>query len=138
MSTTFRYVYLTGVNDLIAAKGKYHPNCYKKCMRNVSQSSNVAKDESGTVLLWFILELKESAEQGHILELKAVWLCYCSLAAEQAIDIPLSFKSRMATFKEYIAPHVVDVNDFVLLRDQAIFERQTVLVPIKFSHIPVS
>ena len=42
---------LTGVNDLIAAKGKYHPNCYKKCMRNVSRSRNVAKDESETVLM---------------------------------------------------------------------------------------
>ena len=60
---------LTGVNDLIAAEGKYHPSCYKKCKRNVSRSSNVAKDESGTVLLWFILELKKSAEQGHIFEL---------------------------------------------------------------------
>ena len=129
---------LTGVNDLIAAEGKYHPNCYKKCMRNVSRSSNVAKDESGTVLLLFILELKNSAEQGHIFELKEVWLRYCSLAAEQAIDIPPSFRSRMATFKEYIAPHVADVYDFVLLRDQEIFERRTVLVPIKFSHIPVS
>ena len=49
---------LAGVNELIAAEGKYHPNCYKKFMRNVSRSSNVAKDESGTVLLWLIDELK--------------------------------------------------------------------------------
>ena len=72
---------LTGINELIAAEGKYHPHCYKKCMRNVPRSSNVAKDESGTVLLLFILELKKSAEQGHILELKEVWLRYCSLAS---------------------------------------------------------
>ena len=72
---------LTGINDLITANGKYHPNCYKKCMRNVSRSSNVARDESGTVLLWFILEFKKSAEQDHILELKEVWLRYCSLAS---------------------------------------------------------
>ena len=25
---------LSGVNELIAAEGKYHPNCYKKFMRN--------------------------------------------------------------------------------------------------------
>ena len=49
---------LAGVNELIAAEGKYHPKCYKKFMRNVSRSSNVAKDESGTVLLWLIDELK--------------------------------------------------------------------------------
>jgi len=44
----------------------------------------------------------------------------------------------MITFKEDIAPHVADVYDFVLLRDQAVSERQTALVPIKFCHIPVS
>ena len=44
----------------------------------------------------------------------------------------------MTTFKEHIAPHVAEFYDFVLLRNQAIAERQTVLVPIKFSHIPVS
>ena len=36
----------------------------------------------------------------------------------------------MSTFKECIAPHVEDFYDFVLLRDQAISERKTVLVPI--------
>ena len=44
----------------------------------------------------------------------------------------------MTTFKEYLAPHVADIYDFVVLRDQAIVERQTVLVPIKFCHIFVS
>jgi len=44
----------------------------------------------------------------------------------------------MTTFKEHIAPHVADIYDFVLLRDQAVSERQTALVPIKFCHIPVS
>ena len=44
--------------------------------------------------------------------------------------IPPSFRSRMTTFKEHIAPHVADVYDFVLLCDQAVSEHQTVLVPI--------
>ena len=88
--------------------------------------------------MWLVDELKTSAEQGHILELKEVWLRYCSLASENNIDIPPSFRSRMTTFKEHITPHVADFYDFVPLRNQAIAERQTVLVPIKFSHIPVS
>ena len=54
------------------------------------------------------------------------------------MDIPPSFRSRMTTFKEHIPPHVADVYDFVLLRDQVVSEHQTVLVPIKFCHIPVS
>ena len=88
-------------------EGKYHPNCYKKkFMRNVSWSS-------GTVLLWLIDELKKSTEQGHIFELKKCWLRYCSQAAERTIEITPSFRSRMSTFKEYIAPHVADFYDFV-------------------------
>ncbi|KAL9951253.1 hypothetical protein ACROYT_G043887 [Oculina patagonica] len=74
---------------------KWHKSCYAKY---------TDKDESGKVLLGLIDELKKSAEQGHILDLKEVWLRYCSLAAEQAIEIPPSFRSRMTTFKEYIAP----------------------------------
>ena len=66
----------------VAAEGRYHPNCYKKFQRKMSQSGMVAKDESGAVLLWLIEELKKSAEQGNILELKEVWLRFCSLAAE--------------------------------------------------------
>ena len=83
-------------------------------------------------------ELKKSAEEGHILELKEVGLRYCSLAVEQNMGIHTTFRSRITTFKEHTAPHVTDVNDFVLLRDQAVSERQTVLVPIKFCHIHVS
>ena len=61
---------VSGVNDLIAAEGKYHPNCYKKFQRSASQSVDIAKDNSGALLLWLVDELKTSAEQGHILELK--------------------------------------------------------------------
>ena len=89
--TTIFPLSVAGVNDLIAAAGKCHPNCYKKFLRNVSRSRNIAKDESGAVLSWLIDDLKKSAEQGHILELKEVWLRYCSLAAEQNMDIPSSF-----------------------------------------------
>ena len=127
---------LASVNDQIAAEGKYHPNCYKKFLRSVSRSSNVAKDDSGTALLWLINELKQSAEQGHILELKEVWLCYSSLAT--AINIPPSFQGWMTTFKEHIAPHVADVYEFDFLCNEVISERQTVLEPIKFCHIPVA
>ena len=100
---------VAGVSDLIAAEVKYHPNCYKKFQRKVTRSEMVAKDESGAELLWLIEELKKSAEQGNILELKEVWFRFCSLAPKQNVDIPPSFKSRMTTFKEYLAPHVADI-----------------------------
>ena len=58
------------MNDLIAAEGKYHPNCYKKFQRSASRSVDIAKDDSGAVLLWLVDELKTSAEQGHIWSLR--------------------------------------------------------------------
>lgn len=87
----------------------------------------------------FFDELKRSAEQGHNLELKEVWLLYCYLAAEQNMDIPPSFGSRMKSHLKSTSYRIfADVYDFVLLRDQAVSEHQTVLVPIKFCHIPIS
>ena len=50
---------VSGVNDLIAAEGKYHPNCYKKFQRSASRSVNIAKDDSGAVWLWLVDELKQ-------------------------------------------------------------------------------
>ena len=41
---------VAGVNNLVAAEGKYHPNCYKRFLRNVSRSRDTAKDESEAVL----------------------------------------------------------------------------------------
>ena len=105
------------MNVLIAGDGKYHPNCQKKFLRNVSRSKSIAKAESGTLLLWLIDKLKTSAEQSRILEHKEVWLRYCTLVAEKNIDVPPSLRSHMTTFKENIAPHVEEVYDFVLLRD---------------------
>ena len=61
---------VSGVNDL--TEGKYQPNCYKKFQRSVSRSIDIAKDDSGAVLLWLVDELKTSAEQGHILGLNSV------------------------------------------------------------------
>jgi len=59
-------------------------NFRKKCLGQEWQP----KMESGAVLLWLIEELKRSPEQGNILELKEVWLRFCSLAAEQNVHIP--------------------------------------------------
>ena len=67
-----------------------------------------------------------------------MWHRFFSLAAEQNVAIRPSFRSRLTTFTECIAPPIADVCDFRVLRDQATVERQTELVPIKLCHIPVS
>ena len=94
-------LHVAGIDDLIAAEGKYHPNCYKNFLRNVSRSIDIAKDESGVVLSWLIDEKKKSAEQSHIFELKEVWLRYCSLAAEQNMAIPIRMAEPALTLNTF-------------------------------------
>ena len=131
-------VRVAGVCDLIAAESKYHPNCYKKFIRRVSQSRGEANDEKGRILMWLINDLRKSAANGHILELKEVFSHYCSLAGEEGVEIPPSFLSRISTFKEYIEPHIKDIYEFVKLRNEEITGRQTALLPTEFAHVPVS
>ena len=49
---------VAGVNDLIAAEGKYHPNCYKKILRNVSRSRDIAKMKVEQCCLGLSMSLK--------------------------------------------------------------------------------
>ena len=130
-------VRVAGVSDLMAAEGKYHPNCYKKFLRDVSRSRGERSDKTVT-LVWLINDLKRAAAKGHILELNEVFHRYCSLAAESSIEVPASFRSRISTFKEHIEPHISDIYEFIKMKNEDITERKTVLVPTKFLHIPVS
>src|ERR1043165_8456198 len=130
-------VRVAGINDLIAAEGCYHPNCLKQFLRDSSK----AADENMNVdlaMIWLCQELKQSAVNGHVLELDKVWIRYKELANEVGIEIPRSFISRLSTFKSKISTLVKNDYEFIVFRDQAAPDRQTILVPIKFSHIPFS
>jgi len=52
--------------------------------------------------------------------------------------IPSSFLSRTATFKDALLKFVTDIYEFVVLRNAAPSERQTLLVPVRFRHVPLS
>ena len=49
---------------------------------------------------WLVSELRESAEKRHVFQLSEVWNRYCELAQQANVEIPASFRSRRATFKE--------------------------------------
>ena len=83
-------------------------------------------------------ELKDAALQGNVLELKEVWTRYCTLSLEAGVEIPNCFESRLYTFKEKLVPYVASFYDFIVLKNQPIGDRQTLLVPVKLSHIPLS
>lgn len=130
-------VRVAGVNDLIAAEGCYHPNCLKKFMRDTSKATTESQ-KFDLPMIWLGQELKQSAKKGHVIELDKVWVRYQEIAHELGKEIPRSFISRLSTFKQKIAEHVKNDYDFIVLRDQPAPDRQTILVPVMFSHIPYS
>ena len=121
-------VHLAGVSDLIASEGKYHVSCFVKFTRQSSK----AKEQCTKVDLamqWLVQELKKAAQRSHVLELSEVWKRYCKLAGIAHVQIPPSFLSRRASFKEKLAPQVEDVYDFINMK-----KKQALLVPLKFEH----
>ena len=127
-------VRVVGVSDMIAAEGKYHPNCYKRFL-NKAQKIHAKSD---ILMIWLCRELENAAQLGHVVDLTEVRTRYCTLAEEAGTEIPPSFISRLATFKDKLKPHIYDIYEFIVLRDQAVHERKTILVPLNFIHIPLS
>ena len=66
---------LAGVNDLIAAEGKYHLKCYSKFTRDASEVRDSAAQHT-LAISWLCVELKKNASRRHILELDEVWKYY--------------------------------------------------------------
>ena len=129
---------MAGVSDLIASEGKYHLKCYIKLQRKTKMISlDSSTIETDMAMIWLVEELKNSSEHGHVSELAEVWNRYCILTNEAGTTVPRSFLSRLATFKGKLLPHVQGFYDFTVLDNKALIQG-TVLVPIKFNHVPVA
>ena len=112
-------------------------NCMKKFFRDVE----TAKTENKSVdlaMVWLAQELRQSADRGHVLELVEVRKRYEDLAGEAGIVIPASYLSCLATLGDKLSSNPDGVYDFIVLRDQVNVDRKTVMVPRKFSHVPLS
>lgn len=131
------HIRVADVNDLMAAEGCYHPNCLKKFLRD-SAKAKVENKSFDLAMVWLAQQLRQSADEGHVLELEQVWLHYKKLADEAGIEIPRSFISRPSTFKEKLSTLVNDIYEFIVLHDQSAYGKQTILLPIKFRNIPFS
>lgn len=131
------HVRVADVADIVAAEGIYHANCMKKFFRDV-EKAKIENKSVDLAMVWLAQELRQSADRGHVLELVEVRKRYEDLAGEAGIVIPASYLSRLATFGDRLSSIVGGVYDFIVLRDPVNIERKTVMVPRKFSHVPVS
>ena len=130
-------IHLSGVIDLIASEGKYHGTCYEQFIRDTSKRKENSKT-TDVVMLWLTDELRCAADQGLVLELAEVWRHYCELAETGHIIIPTSFFSRRSSFREKLEPPIIHFYEFMALHNQAVEDRQTLLIPTKYAHIPTS
>jgi hypothetical protein len=81
---------LAGINDLIAAEGKYHLKCYAKFQRATSQLQP-KHDESCFHAV--MNELQSGISKGHIYSLKSVWSYFCEKHQSTHGCQPGTFKS---------------------------------------------
>jgi len=130
-------VRLAGVNDLIAAEGKYHLACYSGFSKSVAKAKKGSKDID-IAMAWLCNELQHFADKGCVRELSTVWDRYCILAGEANVTIPQSYVSRRSSFKESLIAHTGDVFDFIVLPDRTVTNDRCLLFPSKYKHVPLS
>jgi hypothetical protein len=127
-------VRLAGVNDLIAAEGKYHENC----RNDYSYSTSKTKKESENTDIAFISllcnELQYAAEKEQVLQLSDVWQRYQNIATETETSIPQSFFSRRTSFEEKLVERLGSLFEFVQPLERNKLEREPLLIPRKYSH----
>ena len=131
------FVRVANVVDLYAAEACYHNACLQQFKRDVkrAETENKSKD---LAIIWLSQELREASGNGHVFELLNVWERYLEMANAIPVEVPPSYRSRLSTFKEALIPLVDEVYDFIVLRNAAPSERQTLLVPKDCAHVPVS
>lgn len=89
-----------------------------------------SSEKTDLAMEWLASEIRESAKKGHVLQLSEVWNRYCELAQKAKVEVPASFRSRRATFKEKLQ---VYAKDFITVPNQYVL-----LVPRKMVHLPFS
>ena len=125
------------VNDLIAAEGKYHLQCYVNFTRSTQTIQSISHN-TDLAMAWLCSELQASAQKGHVLELHDVFNRYCSLTDDAGIEIPSSFLSRRASFTEKLKHNLMEIYEFIPMPHRTSSGNKTLLVPTKYRHIPIS
>lgn len=126
------HVRLAGVNDLIAAEGKYHPTCFKKFQRSATKTKE-SSVKTDVAMEWLVAELKESSKKAHVIALSETYTRYCELVKKANVEVPLSFASSRFHFKEKLMEYTQDVYDIVTIPNT-----DSLLVPKGLGHVPIA
>ena len=107
-------------------------------MKQACYHYTTGPQEQDLAIIWLSQELRQASGNGHVFELLNVWERYLEMANTIPVEVAPSYRSRLSTFKEALIPLVDEVYDFIVLRNAAPNERQTLLVPKECSHVLVS
>ena len=95
---------LAGVNDMIAAVGKYHLNCYCTFLRKFGRAPERAEDKHGsaesTCFEKVMGDLQRGIARGSIYSLKSVWDHYAKTLSSEFNEEPGIYRSNR--FKEKV------------------------------------
>jgi hypothetical protein len=128
---------LAGVSDLIASEAKYHLACLSAFKRS-AENAKTATKETDLAMVWLCQELEYSADKGNVIKMSDAWNRYTFLAEKACVNIPASFVSRRATFRDKLMQIVGDVVECVQSFERGPSDRHTLLIPKKFAHISLS
>ena len=126
-------VRLAGVNDLMAAEGKYHNKC-RSAFNYRAQKNKLESEHTDVAMIFLCSELTYAAEQNQVLLLSDVWARYKTLAEETGSQIPQSFMSRRSSFKEKLIARLGALFKFVQPLERDKYEREPILVPYQYCH----
>ncbi|KAK3917998.1 Sialidase [Frankliniella fusca] len=121
--------------DAVASDVMYHTYCLRREERKCEAGAggtpkplvNLAFDK-------ICYELRVAADKSQVLRLSGVFQRCTTLCAGIGEQVPAQYLSRMSTFKCDLEKRLKDVFEFYHPMDRENSERETLLIPQKFSH----
>ena len=111
-SDLYMRVRLAGIADLIAAEGKYHPQClveFERKMKKKAEGGNTVDNNLDRICC----ELLDGLALGNVYDMGHVWNRYQALCEENHDIVPDSYISRRKSFYDSLQRCIGDQASFV-------------------------
>ena len=107
---------LAGVQDLIAAEGKYHLPCFSRFERQHTKFMKMPEGQRGEidqVMDELCAKLIKGLELGNIYDMGEVWQKYKQICSFNGVEPPNSYVSRRKTFNDSVRQYIGQKASFV-------------------------